>query len=314
MQRQYEGGVMRYDVAIVGTGPAGLSAALNLKIHNKNIIWFGSKELSMKVERSERISNYPGTSSISGPELNAAFNRQIEEAGLEITDRMVTSIMPMGKGFMLLGGSDVYEADRVLLATGTVQAKELPGEAELLGRGVSYCATCDGALYKGKRIAVICGAKRYEHEVEFLSELADTVYLFAQYSDCDIELPNVERLSSPITEIRGKDKSEGGSGEAASVSIGIAGPSGGVSSVITHDGKEIDVDGVFILRTAVAPTSLLKTLELDGTHIAVSRNMQTSVPGVYAAGDCTGRPYQIAKAAGEGNIAAHAIIESLKME
>ena len=101
---------------------------------------------------------------------------------------------------------------------------------------------------------------------------------------------------------------------ASLVSIGIAGPSGGVSSVITHDGKEIDVDGVFILRTAVAPTSLLKTLELDGTHIAVDRNMQTSVPGVYAAGDCTGRPYQIAKAAGEGNIAAHAIIESLKME
>ena len=83
---------MRYDVAIVGTGPAGLSAALNLKIHNKNIIWFGSKELSMKVERSERISNYPGMTNVSGPELNAAFNRQIEEAGLEITDRMVTSI------------------------------------------------------------------------------------------------------------------------------------------------------------------------------------------------------------------------------
>ena len=303
---------MRYDVAIVGTGPAGLSAALNLKIHNKNIIWFGSKELSLKVARSERISNYPGTPSIGGAELNEIFRRQIEEAGLEITDRMVTSIMPAGKGFMLLGGSDVYEADRVLLATGTIQAKELPGESEYLGRGVSYCATCDGALYRGKRIAVICGAKRYEHEVEFLAELAEKVYLFAQYPDCEVEHPKVERLGSPITEIMGGGEASEGSPETDTVPIGIAGLSGGgVKSVLTHDGKEIEVDGVFILRTAVAPTSLLKTIALDGTHIAVNRSMETSVPGIYAAGDCTGRPYQIAKAAGEGNIAAHAILESL---
>ena len=189
---------------------------------------------------------------------------------------------------MILGGNDVYEADKVLLATGTVTAKSLPGEEELLGKGVSYCATCDGFLYKQKKIAVFCGARRYEHEVEYLAELADKVYLFAAYPDCEIDLPNVERLSSPIKEIQGQQR---------------------VESINTVEGDSYEVEGVFILRTAVAPSSLIKKLEVDGNHIAVNRKMETNIPGCYAAGDCTGRPYQIAKAVGEGNIAAHSMLE-----
>ena len=194
---------MGYDVAIIGTGPAGISAALNLKLHNKEIIWFGSPDLSMKVEKSEKIANYPGAPMVNGQRLNDIFKRQIEEAGLEITDKMVTSITVSRRGFMILGDNDIYEADKVLLATGTVTAKSLPGEDELLGKGVSYCATCDGFLYKQKTIAIFCGAKRYEHEVKYLAELADKVYLYAAYPDCQIDLPNVERLNSSIKEIKG---------------------------------------------------------------------------------------------------------------
>ena len=279
---------MRYDVAIIGTGPAGISAALNLKLHNKSIIWFGSSDLSMKVQKSEKIANYPGVPMVNGQKLNEIFKQQIEEAGLEIIDKMVTNIASTKNGFMILGGNDVYEADKVLLATGTVTAKSLPGEEELLGKGVSYCATCDGFLYKQKKIAVFCGAKRYEHEVEYLAELADKVYLYAAYPDCEIDLPNVERLSSPIKEIQGQQR---------------------VESINTVEGDSYEVEGVFILRTAVAPSSLIKKLEDDGNHIAVNRKMETNIPGCYAAGDCTGRPYQIAKAVGEGNIAAHSMLE-----
>ena len=279
---------MRYDVAIIGTGPAGISAALNLKLHNKSIIWFGSSDLSMKVQKSEKIANYPGVPMVNGQKLNEIFKQQIEEAGLEIIDKMVTNIASTKNGFMILGGNDVYEADKVLLATGTVTAKSLPGEEELLGKGVSYCATCDGFLYKQKKIAVFCGAKRYEHEVEYLAELADKVYLYAAYPDCEIDLPNVERLSSPIKEIQGQQR---------------------VESINTVEGDRYEVEGVFILRTAVAPSSLIKKLEVDGNHIAVNRKMETNIPGCYAAGDCTGRPYQIAKAVGEGNIAAHSMLE-----
>ena len=284
----FEGGHMRYDVAIIGTGPAGISAALNLKLHNKSIIWFGSSDLSMKVQKSEKIANYPGVPMVNGQKLNEIFKQQIEEAGLEIIDKMVTNIASTKNGFMILGGNDVYEADKVLLATGTVTAKSLPGEEELLGKGVSYCATCDGFLYKQKKIAVFCGAKRYEHEVEYLAELADKVYLYAAYPDCEIDLPNVERLSSPIKEIQGQQR---------------------VESINTVEGDSYEVEGVFILRTAVAPSSLIKKLEVDGNHIAVNRKMETNIPGCYAAGDCTGRPYQIAKAVGEGNIAAHSMLE-----
>ena len=279
---------MKYDVAIIGTGPAGISAALNLKLHNKDIIWFGSKDFSVKIEKSEKIANYPGVPVISGKEFNNILRKQIEEAELVITDKVVTNITTTKKGFMLLADNEVYEADKLLLAIGTVSAKSMPGEERLLGKGVSYCATCDGFLYKGKTIAIVCASKRYEHEIKYLAELADKVYLTALYKDCEIDLANVERLSSPIIEVSGESR---------------------VKSVLLKDGTSIDVDGVFILRNAVAPTTLLKSIEMEGNHIAVNRNMETNIPGCFAAGDCTGRPYQIAKAVGEGNVAAHAILQ-----
>lgn len=281
---------MKYDVAIIGSGPAGLSAALNLNLHNKKIIWFGSADLSQKVEKAEKIANYPGAPMISGAKLNQDFREQIREAGLTVTDLMVTNIAVTRKGCMVLGGNTIYEAKAVLLATGAVTAKAMPGEEEFLGKGVSYCATCDGFLYKGKTIAVLCGSKKYEHEVEYLAEQAEKVYLSTTYADCQINLPNVEKLDSMISKIHGQMN---------------------VDAVELRDGRELNVDGIFIIRSSVAPATLLKGLEMDGPHIVVDRQMRTSKPGVFAAGDCTGRPYQVAKAIGEGNVAAHSIIEFL---
>lgn len=279
-----------YDAAIIGSGPAGISAVLNLKLHNKNIIMFGSNALSQKVEKSEIIANYPALSKISGKELNSLFLSQLREMEIEITEKTVTSISCGKKGFKVLGGNDIYEAKSVLLAIGSVNAKGLIGEKELLGRGVSYCATCDGFLYKGKTIAVYCGAKQFEHEVKYLAELANKVYLFAPYDNCEINIENVSVLENPVREIKGEQR---------------------VKSIILTDNTEIEVDGVFILRSAVAPSVLIKNLETDGAHIVVDRTMQTNKKGCFAAGDCAGRPYQIAKAVGEGNIAAHSMIEYL---
>ena len=292
---------MTYDTAIIGTGPAGLSAAINLRLHNKSILWLGASNLSTKVEKSEKIANYPGMGYISGSDLIEKFRSHANEMGLEITEQMVTAIMSGGDFYMLSAGSDVYMAKTILLAVGAAAAKGFEGEEEMLGRGVSYCATCDGFLYKGKTIAVFCGDERFEHEIDYLAELADTVYVYAAYNGGKYgrngAIPAGESdsgkkiiLPKPIKKVFGEMK---------------------VSGIVLTDNTSVSIDGLFCLRNSIAPATLLKDLELDGAHIIVNRAMETNLSGVYAAGDCTGRPYQIAKSVGEGNIAAHSIVEYL---
>ena len=279
-----------FDAAIIGTGPAGLSAALNLKIRNKTLIWFGSPDYSAKVGRSEKIGNYPGLGLVTGAELNQHFADHAREMGLEPTDKMVTTISRMQDHFMILADNDLFEAKTVLLATGVVTSRVFPGEEALLGHGVSYCATCDGFLYKGKTIGVFCGGPRYEHEVEYLAGLAEKVYLLTAYPETKIDLTNVERLMSPVAEILGDKR---------------------LSGIRLKDGREVELSGFFCLRGAIAPTTLMPGLETDGPHIRTDRELNTSIPGCFAAGDCVGTPYQIAKAVGEGNIAAHTMVEYL---
>lgn len=280
---------MRYDCIIIGSGPAGLSAAINLKTYQKNFLWFGNAQMSEKVQKAEKVVNYPGMPEITGLELVNAFVEHKESQGLEITDKIVSSIYDMGGYYTVMAENQFFETETIILATGVVVANQYPGEAEFVGRGVSYCATCDGALYKGKTIAVVSTAKRFEHEVAFLSDLAEKVYFFPFYKDCEIEKENVEFVRKPIKEVKGGFRVE-------ELSLGE---------------ESLKVDGVFIMRNAIAPTTLLGSLEVADGHIVVNRQMETSVKGVYAAGDCTGKPYQYAKAVGEGNVAAHSVIEYL---
>lgn len=280
---------MRYDCIIIGSGPAGLSAAINLKTYQKNFLWFGNAQMSEKVQKAEKVVNYPGMPELTGLELANAFREHKESQGLEIVDKIVSSIYDMGGYYAVMAENQFFETDSIILATGVVLANQYPGEAEFVGRGVSYCATCDGALYKGKTIAVVSTAKRFEHEVEFLADLAEKVYLFPFYKDCEIEKENVEFVKKPIKEVKGGFRVE-------ELSLGE---------------DALAVDGVFIMRNAIAPTTLLNTLEVADGHILVNRQMETNLKGVYAAGDCTGKPYQYAKAVGEGNVAAHSVIEYL---
>ena len=282
---------MIYDCAVIGTGPAGVSAALTLKANDKNFILIGSRGFSDKVGKAELISNYPGLSRVTGKEMNEAFDTQLKELGIEIEDRMVNQIMAYGERYALMAGSEFFEAKTVILATGVTSVGTIPGEEELLGRGVSYCATCDGALYRGRNIAVICSAKRLEHEAEFLADLASQVYYFPTFKDSGISRGNVKTMSSRPVEMLSEN--------------------GRFSGLKLKDGTEVPCEGVFCLRDSVSLSSLIPGLETEQGRIAVDRGMRTNLKGVFAAGDCTGRPYQYVKAAGEGNVAAHSVIEHL---
>ena len=279
---------MRYDCIIIGSGPAGLSAAMNLKTYNKSFLWIGNANLSDKVEKAEMVSNYPGLPNVSGKELQQAFLKHKEALGLEIEDKIVSSIYDMGGYYNVMAENQFFETETIILAMGVVPANQYQGEAEFVGRGVSYCATCDGALYKGKKIAVVSTAKRFEHEIEFLADLAEHVYLFPFYKECEIEKENVAFVKKAIKEVKGGFRAD---------------------TLVLGDGTELAVDGIFIMRNAIAPTTLLSKLEVADGHISVNRQMETNVKGVFAAGDCTGKPYQYTKAVGEGNIAAHSVIE-----
>ena len=281
---------MIYDAAIIGTGPAGVSAALNLKIHNKSFIWIGSKNLSDKITKAERIANYPGFLNATGEELNRAFRAQIDAMGIEITEAMVNAVYDMGDHYALNMGADFCEAKTVILTTGVAMKNTLPGEAERVGRGVSYCATCDGALYKGKTVAVVSANARFEHEVKYLAELAEKVYFLPTYKDPGFIAENVETVTARAAAIEGDKKP---------------------FTVKLTGGESLTADGVFFLRDSISLATLLPGLKTEDGHIAVDRSMATNLKGVYAAGDCTGRPYQYTKAVGEGNVAAHSVIEYL---
>ena len=272
----------RYDIAIIGTGPAGLSAAITATIRNKKVLLLGSRDLSEKLGKAHEIQNYLGFPVVKGADLAAAFQHHIDQMGIEITEKRVNAVYAMGDFFALQAGEDMLEASSVILATGVVQGKPLPGETELLGRGVSYCATCDAPLYRGRRAAVIGFSPREEAEAAFLSEVCSEVLYFPAYKE-ETHLPEAVRVI--------REKAAGIEKQAQEM-------------VVKTAENGYTVDGVFVLREAVASAQLVPGLETDGGHVVVNRKMAASIPGVFACGDITGTPYQYIKAAGEGNVAA----------
>lgn len=279
-----------YEVAIIGTGPAGLSVALTLQSLQKNFIWFGKGALSEKIYKAERIKNYAGLSFVTGREMQSAFLKQIREADIEITEKTVTGVYALGTHYVVACNQETFQAKTVILATGVESVKPLRGEEAFLGRGVSYCATCDGFLYKDKTIAVVCTSKDYEHEIEYLAGIAKKVYLAPVYKDVGTFADNVEIVKGMPVAIEGEKR---------------------VQKLVYKD-KSIDIDGVFMLKMAIAPSALVPGLATEGGHVIINRRGETNLAGCFACGDCTGRPYQYAKAVGEGNVCAHSAIEYLK--
>ncbi len=278
----------RYDAAIIGTGPAGLSSAVTLTLRHKKVLLLGPKDLSRKLSAAHRIDNYLGLPAISGEELAKRFREHLDLMGIAITEDRISAVYAMGD-YYALQGREMYEASAVILAGGVVQGKPIEGEEELLGRGVSYCATCDAALYKGKDTVVIGYSAREEKEAEFLATVAARVTYIPMYQG-EVSLSgNAAVLRAKPVQIRSTLKKR----------------------TVATDAGEIECDGVFILRDAVSAGQLVPGLETEGPHVKVGADMASNLPGLFACGDIAGRPYQYIKAAGQGNIAALSLVEYL---
>ena len=267
-----------YDIAVIGAGPAGYSAAINARKREKTVIVLGQN--TGWLSRAESIENYPGMPGVSGQQMLEAMASQAQAMGAELRAGVVHQVIAMGETFALSLGADFIEAKKVIIATGAKQPRLLPGEERLLGRGVSYCGTCDGMLYRGKNVAVIGEGAEAVSEANFLMNLCQSVTYFGKMDDAlDSRIQVREEKPGEIT---GETRAQG----------------------LVAGGEEMPFDGVFIFREAMALSSLLPGLEMNGAFIRVDRQMRTNMPGVFAAGDCTGLPLQVAKAVGEGCIAA----------
>lgn len=272
----------RYDIAIIGSGIAGMSAALNAKIRKKDFIFFGSKDMSNKLIKAHKINNYPGFFDKSGAEIKDEFQKHMDYMDIKITEDNVLNIYSMGDYFIIMSKKGQYEATSVIIATGVNFGKVLKGEKEFLGRGVGYCATCDAALYKDKVVTIVSYSKEEENEANFLASIASKVYYVPMYKkDIDVG-KSIEIVNDIPVEIKGND----------------------FANELILKKSKIETDGIFILKESSDPGQLVPGLEIENNHIKVNRLMETNIRGCFAAGDIVGAPYQYVKAAGEGNIAA----------
>ena len=263
-----------FDIIIIGAGAAGVSAALTGRNRGKTVGVVANDHKTSALYKAERITNYPGFEGVTGEELTMTLTRQLENSGAEIIRGRALNVMPMGKSFGVAVENDYYTASALIIAAGITREKLYPGEGEFLGRGVSYCATCDGMLYRGKTVALIGSGEEAGRDAEFLRSIGCTVH---------------EYKENGSYEILGGDR----------------------AAAVRFRGQEQSVDGVFIIKDTVSVTRLVPGLEYSDGGIVTDRRMASSVPGVFAAGDCTGKPYQLAKAVGEGNIAAISACEYL---
>lgn len=269
------------DIAIIGAGPAGLSAAITGAIRNRKVTVFGNHISTSFIYKADKVNNYLGLKGVSGKEMMENFEKHAKDLGVDIQYGKVIDIFPMGTHYTLNVENNFIEAKTVILANGLSKTKVLEGEQELLGRGVSYCATCDGMLYRGKDVIVVADSSHAEEEAEFLAEICNKVTYIPLYKEINKLSDKIEVVKVRPTKILGENAVSG----------------------IEYDGGKIEASGVFLLNDNVPTTKLLNGIELDGTSIKVNRYMETNLPGVFAAGDCTGKPYQVAKAVGEGSTA-----------
>lgn len=291
-----------YDIIIVGAGPAGLTAAIYGQRAGKKTLLIDGKGFGGQIVNTPEVENYPGLKKISGFELAANFYEQATEQGAEIIYEEVTSVESCGDGFVVTTGGNKYEAKAVIIAAGAKNRPlGLPEEEKFVGSGVSYCATCDGAFFRGKKVAVIGGGNTALEDAEVLSGLADEVYLVHRRDTFRGEQAAVRRLLSKENVEFCLD----------SVPVEIQGDmmvSGlKIRNVKTEEETVLPVSGVFVAIGQMPDNhAFAEVAALDERGYIISgEDCTTKTPGVFVCGDCrTKLVRQIATATSDGAVAA----------
>lgn len=281
-----------YDVIIIGSGPAGISAAIYLKRAKKNILIVSNGKSAL--QKAHKIENYYGIESISGEELHKVGIKQVERIGVPIEKDEVINIS-FDRHFIVTTVNREFEAKKVIIATGTNRmAPNIKGIKEFEGKGVSYCAICDAFFYRNKDVAVIGNGNYAIHEAKQLKPVAKSVTILTDgkemvqnrdASDFDVE-------ETPIREFRGGNR---------------------IEEVEFDNNNTKKIDGVFVAIGTASSTDLAKKIGavVKNNNIVVNENMETTVKGLYACGDCTGGLLQVNKAVYEGAIAALDIVKNI---
>lgn len=286
---------MKYDVIIVGNGPAGLSAALYTSRANLRTLVIGKDDGALK--KADRIENYFGMAEpMSGMELLTNTRKQAKRLGAELMEDEIFQVS-YAKDFLLEGRKGSYEAKAVLLATGSSRKRAaLPGLSALEGRGVSYCAICDAFFYRGRRVGVLGNADYALHELRELLPVVGEAILLTDGNPLETVPPErITVLEKKLSAVNGEEQVEG---------------------VTFEDGEFLSLDGLFVALGSAGAAELARKIGAmtEGANIKVNDEMATNVPGLFAAGDCTGGLLQISKAVGEGAKAAMSMIRFVRQE
>ena len=284
---------MKYDLIVVGAGPSGLSACINAKILNLNVLLVGDSLGSKKTWSAPKVLNYLGLPNIDGKSLNDAFVNHFNEFGVEFLNKRIHGIYKMQNEFMVDAGGEFLTAKSVILACGVNSLPSIKGEDEFLGKGVSYCATCDAPLLKNKVACVIGYDQESLKEAEYIASICDKVYFVPMAKFDDFKLDKIEVIQTKPIEFVSND--------------------GQKATTLKTDKRDILADGFFVLKQLSAD-KLMVELEMKDGHVVVDKNGKTNVKGVFACGDLTGKPYKYSKSVGEGLVCAFAVEEYLKQQ
>ncbi|MCP3676407.1 MAG: thioredoxin-disulfide reductase [Deltaproteobacteria bacterium] len=289
-----------YDVVIIGGGPGGLAAAIYAQRARLKTLLVEREYLGGQIAVSDVIENYPGFPSISGAELMEKFEEHARGLGLEVRLIEVESIEDRGKDMLLKTSEGELVTKTIIVATGAKPRRlGVPGEVELTGKGVSYCATCDGPFFRSQDVVVVGGGDTAIKDAVYLSKIAAKVSVVHRRDKLRAEkilqekalsTPNIEMFWSHImVEVKGEKVVE-------RVVL---------KNLKDESAKELEVEGAFIFVGTNPSTGFIDVEKDDRGFIETNQRMETSVPGIYAVGDCRTTPLlQVATAVGDGATAA----------